>query len=187
MVSWVALRLACICGSATLAMVVSSTCRSTAIITPMVTISRSPAGSGCVATSGALAMRLLLAGIEIDGRGHRQAGDHRAGWHSVEHDPHRHALRHLDPVAVGVLRREQRELASGARADALQVALELLARIGIDLHGGVLARNHSADILLLEVCLDPGALAVDEREHTESSYRHLADLKVVGILDHAVH
>ena len=37
------------CGSATLAMVVSSTCSSTAIITPTVTISRSPVGSGWVA------------------------------------------------------------------------------------------------------------------------------------------
>src|SRR4051794_9061607 len=67
------------------------------------------------------------------------------------------------------------------------MTLELMARIGIDLYGGALARNHSADILLLEVRLDPGALAVDEREHTESGYRHLADLKIVGILDHAVH
>ena len=34
------------CGSATLAIVVSSTCNSTAIITPTVTISRSPGGNG---------------------------------------------------------------------------------------------------------------------------------------------
>ena len=38
---------AAMCGSATLAIVVSSTCSKTAIITPTVTISRSPRGKGC--------------------------------------------------------------------------------------------------------------------------------------------
>src|SRR3954452_2085392 len=116
MVSWVALRLACICGSATLAMVVSSTCSSTAIITPTVTISRSPVGSGCAARwagVSAIAGLLLAVVVEIDGRGDRQARDHRPRGVAVERDSNRHALRHLDPVAVGVLRRQQRELAAG--------------------------------------------------------------------------
>src|SRR5256885_4437313 len=126
MLSWVALRLACMCGSATLAIVVSSTCSSTAIITPMVTISRCPVGSGCVATSGALAISLLLV-VEADRGGHRKAGDHRLRRRAIEGDPHRHALRHLDPVPIGVLRREQRELAAGAHADALHVAVEFHA------------------------------------------------------------
>src|SRR4029079_4150106 len=97
------------CGSATVAMVVSRTCNNTAIITPTVTISRSPVGSGWVAIwAGVSAIGRLLAGlVEIDGRIDGQAGDHRLRRHPVEGDPHRHPLRHLDPVAVCVLRRKQ--------------------------------------------------------------------------------
>src|SRR4029079_14900638 len=103
-VSCVAERLACMCGSATLAMVVSSTCRSTAIITPMVTISRSPVGSGCAARwagVSAIGGLLLAVVVEIDGRGDRQPGNHRPRRLAVEGDPNRHALGHLNPVAVG--------------------------------------------------------------------------------------
>src|SRR3954467_596566 len=111
MLSCVALRLACMCGRATLAMVVSSTCRRTAIITPMVTMIRSPVGSTCVGLlSAAVATKPCLL-VEVDGGVDRQAGDHRLRRRSVERDPHRHALGHLDPIAVGVLRRKQREFA----------------------------------------------------------------------------
>src|SRR5205085_2525798 len=125
------------CGSATLAIVVSSTCRSTAIITPTVTISRTPVGSGCVAiwpgVSSAM-WRLLLPGlIEIDGGRRRQAGDHRLRRRAVERDPDRYALRDLDPIAVRVLRRKQRELAARARANALDVRGEFLAAISVNL------------------------------------------------------
>src|SRR3954463_15730512 len=116
------------CGSATLAMVVSSTCSSTAIIPPTVTISRSPVGSGCVAMwAGVSAIYGLLLAlvVEIDSRVDREPGDHRPRRLAVERDPDRHALRHLDPVAVGVLGRKQRKLTARARADALDVRLEL--------------------------------------------------------------
>src|SRR5437762_1005078 len=186
MLSCVALRLARMCGSAMLANVVSSTCSSTAMISPMVTISRCPVGSGCVATSGALAISLLLV-VETDRGGHRKTGDHRLRRRTVEGYPHRHTLRHLDPVPVGVLRREQRELTAGAHADALYVAFEFHSGVGVDLHRCALARDHPPDVLLLEVRLNPRRLAVDEREHAEPGHRHLADLQVVRILDHAVH
>src|SRR3954453_24107915 len=104
------------CGRATFAMVVSRTCRSTAIITPMVTISRSPEGKGCVATDAECSSaieRLLLLVLEVDRCGHRQARDHWPGGMAVEDNPYRHALRHLDPVAVGILRRKKRKLAAG--------------------------------------------------------------------------
>src|SRR6476661_5797305 len=102
------------CGSATLAMVVSSTWSSTAIITPTVTISRSPLGSGCVAIwagVSAIGGLLLALIVEIDSGVDRQPGDHRPRRLAVECDPDRHALGHLDPIAVGILRRKQRELA----------------------------------------------------------------------------
>src|SRR5689334_16912187 len=106
------------CGSATFAMVVSSTCRSTAIITPIVTISRSPVGNGCVATlagvSSAIGELLLPSLVEIDFRGHGQARNHRLRWRALERNPHRDALRHLHPIAVRILRRKKRELAAGS-------------------------------------------------------------------------
>src|SRR5512138_3696389 len=128
MLSWVALRLACMCGSATFAIVVSSTCRSTAIITPIVTMIRSPAGSGCVATCAGVSAILP---VEVDRHRGGQAGDQRLARISVECDPDGHALGDLHPVAVGVLRRDDRELASGAGTDALDVSLEVHAGIGV--------------------------------------------------------
>ena len=52
---------------------------------------------------------------------------------TVERDPHRHPLSYLHPIAVGVLRRKNRELAAGARTDALDVPDEFLVGIGVDL------------------------------------------------------
>src|SRR5215212_2935085 len=133
MLSWVALRLACMCGKATLAMVVSSTWSSTAIITPMVTMIRSPVGSGWEATSGAEATGLLLRRrVEIHCGGRRQAGDHRLVRLAVEYDRHRHALGPLDPIAVGILGRQQRELAARSGADALHVGGEFPPGISVD-------------------------------------------------------
>src|SRR5215218_5358529 len=103
MLSCVALRLACMCGKATLAMVVSSTCSRTAIITATVTMIRSPAGSGWVTMPGPWSAICLAGGVEVDGGDGRQAGNHRPRRRAVESDPHRHTLRHLDPIAVGIL------------------------------------------------------------------------------------
>src|SRR5688572_8285434 len=101
MLSWVALRLACMCGRATLAIVVSSTCSRTAIITAMVTMIRWPLGSGCAARCAGVSAILL---VEVDRHGGGQAGDQRLAGLPVERDPHRNALRDLDPIAIGVLR-----------------------------------------------------------------------------------
>src|SRR5215218_10566342 len=179
------------CGRATLAMVVSSTCSSTAIITPMVTMIRSPEGSGCVATwagvSSAIFGLLLRLVFELDRGGHRKAGDHRTRKRAIKDDAHGYPLRDLDPIAVRVLGREQRELATRSRADALHVTLELLSTISVDLHGRALARRHAREVLFLEVRFDPGRRAVDDRDHAHAGHRHLSDLQVVGILDHAIH
>src|SRR4051794_36530295 len=178
------------CGSATLAIVVSSTCNNTAIITPMVTMIRSPAGSGWVAiwagVSSAIGGLLLLA-VEIDVGCHGQAGDHRPRWRSVKRYPDGHALSHFDPVPVRILRRKQRELAAGSGADALDVAFEFFAAISVDFDGRMLAGGHACKVLLLEVRFDPGALAVHEAHHPDAEHRHLADLQLVGILDDAIH
>ena len=176
------------CGSATLAMVVSSTCSSTAIITPMVTIIRWPVGSTCVGLAGRVAIGAVTSFlVEIDRGGDRQAGDHRLRRIAVERDPDRHALGHLDPIAVGVLGREQREFAAGAGADALDMCGELLARVGVDLDLARWPGTMRPTSFSLKFASTHAVCAVDEREHAEPGDGHLADLEVVGILDDAVH
>ena len=108
------------CGSATLAMVVSSTCISMPSITAdgdqdtlarleLVMLRRGRRrGHGCAAAPPCCAgWPRPVARVDDDVGG--QAGDHRPARIAVERDPHRHALAHLDPIAVGVLRRQQRE------------------------------------------------------------------------------
>ena len=55
--------------------------------------------------------------------------------------------------------------------------------IGIDLDRRALARDHPADVLLLEIRLDPSGRAVDQADHADAGHGHLADLELVGILD----
>ena len=68
---------------------------------------------------------------------------------------HRQALHHLDPVARGVLRRQDRELRAGRRADALDHGLPGHVGIGVEHHRGLLADPHVGQLGLLEVGLDP--------------------------------
>src|SRR6185437_11379077 len=94
--------------------------------------------------------RLLFAvAVEIDGRGDRQAGDHRLLRSPIEGDPHGYALSDLYPVAIRILRRKQRELAPGARADALHMGGEFLSGISVDLNLGPLTGDHPPHGLLL--------------------------------------
>ena len=74
----------------------------------------------------------------------------------IERDAHRHALHHLDPVAGGVLRRQQREgrAGAGAQADHLAVVLDVAAvDVGMQRHR--LADAHAAQLHFLEVGVDP--------------------------------
>jgi hypothetical protein len=85
---------------------------------------------------------------------HAQAGSAATAW--VERDAHRHALHHLDPVAGGVLRRQQRESGTGAGAHAGHGALvfDLAAvHVGHQLHR--LADAELAQLHFLEVGVDP--------------------------------
>ena len=59
--------------------------------------------------------------------------------------------------------------------------------IGVDLDRRALAGDHLADVLLLEIRLDPSLRAADQREHADALDRHLTDLKPVGIGNRAVH
>ena len=52
---------------------------------------------------------------------------------AVEGDPDGNALRDLNPIAVGILSRDDCELAARAGTDALDVGRELRAWISVDL------------------------------------------------------
>ena len=104
-----------------------------------------------------------------------RAGEERAGRKEIE-DAER--VR----VTGGVPAEKQIALAL-----FLAMAVELLAAISVDHDPRMLAGSHASEILLLEVRLDPSARAVDERHHSDTLDRHLADLQLVGILDYAIH
>ena len=143
----------CMFGSATLAIVVSSTCMIVAsmietVISPLLATAggapRPRPAAALIRGSGAAG---AAAAAEADrrqrGRPRTSAGRGRgrcrprrwrscrraapaASWPGVELHPERHPLHHLDPVAAGVLRRQERELRAGAGADRADLALERL-------------------------------------------------------------
>ena len=73
----------------------------------------------------------------------------------VDADAHRDALHDLDPVAAGVLRRQQLELLRRRRADALDGAVPFQVRIGVHRHRDRLPRPHIGQLGLLRHRLRP--------------------------------
>jgi hypothetical protein len=59
-----------------------------------------------------------VAGIDVDLDAHPGAQRRQILVAGIEAHAHRHALHDLDPIAAGVLRRQQRELLRRGRADA---------------------------------------------------------------------
>src|SRR5207247_858660 len=66
-------------------------------------------------------------------------------------DANRHPLHHLDEVARGVVRGQQREARTGSAGEALHLAFELPAGVRVDRDLHRLPRLHRADLRLLEV------------------------------------
>ena len=73
----------------------------------------------------------------------------------VEIDPHRHALHHLDEIAGGVLRRQDRELRAGAGRQRADRALEDVIGEGVDLERDGLADRDIGEIGFLRIGVDP--------------------------------
>ena len=69
---------------------------------------------------------------------------------------HRHTLDDLDPVARGILRRQQGKRAAGARTDAVdRAAVFHAAAVNIRLNVYRLANAHLVQLGFLEVGVDP--------------------------------
>src|SRR5882724_6636006 len=144
----------CRSGSTTLVTLVSSTCMKATTITDRVMAHLRAAEIGPVSVKvDALTRaspRLLHAYDDV--RGH--AGPERvrvAELLGVQPDLHRDPLDDLDPVAGGVLGRQEREARAGARREGVHGAVEDLPREGVDLDLGGHARLHPGELGLLEV------------------------------------
>src|SRR5512143_2685271 len=141
--SCVALIAPCMCGSATLAIVVSSACMMVASITDTVMRPRWGAWGAATLTGrsseGDAEQVAAMPGVDFDhgAQSRTQLGHARA---RVEPDPDRHALGDLHPVARGVLRRDDRELGAGGGTQALDLSGPGLVGIGVDANGRRLAR-----------------------------------------------
>src|SRR5580704_3116844 len=167
------------CWRATLAMEMSSTSMKAASPTVGATSpSRVAAGFGAPANgpeaSSASPSRLdILA--HLHARHRRHAGPERPArvGRIVEHDLDRNALHHLDEVARGVLRRQQAEGRPTAALEAVDMAMEGLAGIGIDADLDRLSGAHEIELRRLEVGGDP-----DFQRHERDEV--LADLHIVA-------
>src|SRR5690606_11946464 len=123
---------------------------------------------GGEARSGGLArlrqhLAAVVADVDVDVHAQAQAQRMLGQLLRVQLDPHRHALHDLDPVARGVLRRQQRERAAGTQAERGDLALVADAaavQVGLDLDR--LADAHARQLGLLEVGLHPHLL---QRHH----------------------
>src|ERR1044071_6878639 len=80
---------------------------------------------GLVAREALQALARALVRVDVDAHREADLQRMRLALLRVEGDAHRDALHHLDPVAGGVLRRQERERASGARAEARDLAVGL--------------------------------------------------------------
>src|ERR1700744_4764019 len=96
----------------------------------------------------------------------------------VEGDAYRHTLYDLDPVAGGILRRQQCESGAGTQTEARDRATVLdvsAVEIGYDLHR--LPDPHTVELDLFEVCLDPQAIERHDRQQGIARDRALAELR----------
>src|SRR5258705_2335864 len=116
-----------------------------------------------------------------DVRDHRHAGTERpilakALGHA---NADRHTLHDLREVAGRVVRREQRELGAGRRADALHLALRRHAAVRVDLDLDVLADAQVVQLRLLEVRRDPHAGVGHDGEERLPRLHQLAHLDLL--------
>src|SRR3984893_2257198 len=100
-----------------------------------------------------LAQRALMAGVDRDLDAHAGA-QRKAVPNLAEGKPNRDALHHLDPVAGGILRRQQRNSrAAGGRELRVRGGDEV-ARIGVDGAVRRIAFPDIGELSLLDVVLD---------------------------------
>ena len=116
----------------------------------------------------------------VDPHGDTDAREQRpARIDLVKLKAYRQTLDDLDPIAGRVLRRQDREIRSGARTHADDMRLEGAIRISVDVDGCLLTRTHVGQAGFAEIRLDPDASARQQREHGGSGIDEVADLQVI--------
>ena len=94
----------------------------------------------------------------------------------VEAEAQRNALHDLDPIAAGVLRRQDRELRAGAGRDRTDGAMPFPAGERVDRHRRGQAGVNVGQVGFLRVAVDPEAGVGDDREDGLTGVRDAAEL-----------
>ena len=118
--------------------------------------------------------------VDMDVGDDRGADEQRALLRvvSLELDADRQPLHHLDEVAGGVLRRQQRQRRSGPHREAGNAALEhVSAAVHVDIEIDRLADTQVAQLRLLEIGIDPDLVERADRHEI------LADLDIIARID----
>src|ERR1700737_3893283 len=113
---------------------------------------------------------------------------HWGHWQPQGHRPDRvqpvvnddfdgYALYDLDEITRGIFRGKGREPRAGAVLDALYVAVQFPARIGIDFDIDSITRLHAANLRLLEIGGHP-YFRCDDHEHDLARRQVTAELHV---------
>ena len=92
-------------------------------------------------------------------------------------DAHRYSLHHLDPIAAGIFGRQQRKARRRRRADAVDGAAPLLARIAVDLDRRLLSGLDVGQFGFLWAGLNPDVIGRDDVERGCGGGKVLARLK----------
>src|SRR5690606_12084405 len=92
-----------------------------------------------------------------------------------DRDLDRYPLHHLGEIAGGIVRRQQAELGTGSREQAVDVALYRLVIKGIKLQGHRLASAHALYLGFLEVGLHPQVTGRHDRQQVIAGLHVLAD------------
>src|SRR5579871_287828 len=171
------------CGSATFTIVESIAYSIVASTVAPASRMRERGAAVIDARSAAAAEPAIEAGVrarvDLDRRAHAVAQRRVAGV-PLQLDAHRDALHDLDPVAGGILRRQQRELRAGRLRDALDAATPAVLAVGVDVDVDRLAGAHPLEVGLLEVRLDPDRAVGDDRERGAADLDAAADLRQVA-------
>ncbi len=135
--------------------------------------------SGLVAHLVAIGQRIAFGVFDVDRDPHRQSDPQRmpGQFLRVKRNAHRDALHHLDPVAAGILRRQQRKGGAGAglQADHLAVVFDVgPVCIGMQRHR--LADAHARNLHFLEIGVDPERIERHDRQQRRAGGDALADL-----------
>src|SRR5439155_14094788 len=161
--SLLAPRLPAMCGSATLAMLVSSTSMNAAIATTMAISQGLNRGFQGASTMGAVSATSAIDSLDVDlgFDRHSRTQSVIVVLAGVQIDAHRNALNHLHIIPRGVLRRQQAESGPAGAADCLQFA-GVFSTEGVDAELDALAGFHAAELSLFKIGRDPNVI---ERNH----------------------